>query len=181
MPPFYCHHDLEATMGRERLRIDGTSNTVAFTESTIGNPGQIKGQKNVGMVNVAGVSANVLQNGASNPTLTRAALNACNKTYQSGSYSVDTQRGKNWMHGSFAFTMINTIPTPNSIDHWTYCSPTGSGSGSALSDSDSFHPGGVNTLIGDGSVKFIKDSVAQNIWWALGTKAGGEVVSSDSY
>ena len=33
----------------------------------------------------------------------------------------------------------------------------------------------------DGSVRFAKASIAMNIWWALGTKAGGEVISSDSY
>jgi len=35
--------------------------------------------------------------------------------------------------------------------------------------------------MGDGSVKFIKDSVNPMTWWALGTRAGGEVISSDSY
>jgi prepilin-type N-terminal cleavage/methylation domain-containing protein/prepilin-type processing-associated H-X9-DG protein len=45
----------------------------------------------------------------------------------------------------------------------------------------SFHPGGVNTLFGDGSVKFIKDSININTWWAIGTKNCGEVVSGDAY
>ncbi len=35
--------------------------------------------------------------------------------------------------------------------------------------------------MGDGSVKFVKNSISQNSWWALGTKAKGEVISSDSY
>jgi prepilin-type processing-associated H-X9-DG protein len=43
------------------------------------------------------------------------------------------------------------------------------------------HPGGVNTCLADGSVKFIKDSVNVQTFRALGTRAGGEVVSSDSY
>jgi prepilin-type N-terminal cleavage/methylation domain-containing protein/prepilin-type processing-associated H-X9-DG protein len=47
--------------------------------------------------------------------------------------------------------------------------------------SRSFHPGGVNALFGDGSVKFMKNTVSQLTWWALGTKAGGEVVSADQY
>src|SRR5262249_51926676 len=53
--------------------------------------------------------------------------------------------------------------------------------GSGLFASRSFHPGGVNTLFGDGSVKFIKDTINPTTWWALGTKAGSEVVSADSY
>lgn len=43
------------------------------------------------------------------------------------------------------------------------------------------HPGGVNVLFADGSVKFIKDSVNAGTWRALGTIAGGEVISADSY
>jgi prepilin-type N-terminal cleavage/methylation domain-containing protein/prepilin-type processing-associated H-X9-DG protein len=47
--------------------------------------------------------------------------------------------------------------------------------------SRSHHPGGVNALFGDGSVHFIKQSVDGLVWRALGTFAGGEVVSSDAY
>ena len=47
--------------------------------------------------------------------------------------------------------------------------------------SRSYHPGGVNALFGDGSVKFIKDNIDGTSWRALGTVAGGEVVSSDAY
>jgi prepilin-type N-terminal cleavage/methylation domain-containing protein/prepilin-type processing-associated H-X9-DG protein len=45
----------------------------------------------------------------------------------------------------------------------------------------SFHPGGVNALLGDGSARFIKDSIAWQTWRSLGSIAGGEVVSADSY
>ncbi len=45
----------------------------------------------------------------------------------------------------------------------------------------SYHPGGVNALFGDGSVKFIKNTINGLTWRALGTVAGGEVVSSDAY
>jgi prepilin-type processing-associated H-X9-DG protein len=45
----------------------------------------------------------------------------------------------------------------------------------------SYHPGGVNALFGDGSVRFIKNSVSPVTWRALGSVAGGEVISSDQY
>ena len=45
----------------------------------------------------------------------------------------------------------------------------------------SYHPGGVNALLGDGSVRFVKSTIDGNTWRALGTIAGGEVISSDSY
>ena len=51
----------------------------------------------------------------------------------------------------------------------------------AVMPPSSRHPGGVNVLFGDGSVKFIKDSVNLATWRALGTRSGGEVVSSDSF
>jgi prepilin-type N-terminal cleavage/methylation domain-containing protein/prepilin-type processing-associated H-X9-DG protein len=45
----------------------------------------------------------------------------------------------------------------------------------------SYHPGGVNVGFLDGSVKFIKNTVSQRTWWAISTRAGGEVVSADSF
>ncbi len=43
------------------------------------------------------------------------------------------------------------------------------------------HPGGINMLFGDGSVKFIKNNINMATWAALHTIKGGEVVSSDAY
>ena len=44
----------------------------------------------------------------------------------------------------------------------------------------SFHPGGANVLLMDGSVRFVKAERQPATWNALGTRAGGEVVSADS-
>jgi prepilin-type N-terminal cleavage/methylation domain-containing protein/prepilin-type processing-associated H-X9-DG protein len=43
------------------------------------------------------------------------------------------------------------------------------------------HPGGVNALLADGSVHFYKNTISLPTWVALGSMAGGEVVSADSY
>ena len=40
----------------------------------------------------------------------------------------------------------------------------------------SYHAGGVNAMLLDGSVRFIKNSIDRNIWRGLGTRAGGEVI-----
>ncbi len=45
----------------------------------------------------------------------------------------------------------------------------------------SMHPGGINVSFGDGSVKFIKNTIDPAIWFAIQTIANGEVVSSDSF
>ena len=49
------------------------------------------------------------------------------------------------------------------------------------SNAQSFHSGGVNVLFADGSVKFVKNSIAVQTWWNLGTRAGGEIVSADQF
>jgi prepilin-type processing-associated H-X9-DG protein len=56
-----------------------------------------------------------------------------------------------------------------------------SSEGAAFGGSRSRHPGGVNSLFGDGSVHFMKNSIAAQTWIALGTINSGEVISSDSY
>jgi prepilin-type N-terminal cleavage/methylation domain-containing protein/prepilin-type processing-associated H-X9-DG protein len=43
------------------------------------------------------------------------------------------------------------------------------------------HPGGVNTLLGDGSVRFVKSTIDGMVWRSLGTVAGGEVLSAEAY
>jgi len=46
---------------------------------------------------------------------------------------------------------------------------------------NSNHPGGVNVGFADGSVKFIKDTINLQTWWALGSRNLGEVISADAY
>jgi prepilin-type processing-associated H-X9-DG protein len=43
------------------------------------------------------------------------------------------------------------------------------------------HPGGAHFLFGDGSVKFLKDSIEMSTYRALGTRNGREVISADAY
>ena len=71
---------------------------------------------------------------------------------------------------------MSTLLPPNSPN--ADCNNDG---GCSAAASRSRHAGGVNTLFTDGSVRFVKSSVTPTIWWALGTKAGGEVVDANSY
>jgi prepilin-type N-terminal cleavage/methylation domain-containing protein len=48
-------------------------------------------------------------------------------------------------------------------------------------DAASRHPGVVNVTIMDGSVKAIKTSIANTVWWALGTMSGGEIIDAAAY
>ena len=57
----------------------------------------------------------------------------------------------------------------------------GAGDNDAFAGARSRHAGGVNTAMGDGSVRFIKSTINAATWRALNTIGAGEVVSSDSY
>ncbi len=43
------------------------------------------------------------------------------------------------------------------------------------------HPGGVNMLLMDGSVKFVKNGINLNTWQSLGTINWGEVIPGDAF
>jgi prepilin-type N-terminal cleavage/methylation domain-containing protein/prepilin-type processing-associated H-X9-DG protein len=58
---------------------------------------------------------------------------------------------------------------------------TGGNNAGANDELFSFHPGGVNCLFGDGSVRFLKNTVNYVVLRGLVTAAGGEVMSSDQY
>ena len=84
--------------------------------------------------------------------------------------------------GASAWAMFATVAKPNHV--WNACRVGCPGcglDGAHIQNASSLHAGGVNATMGDGSVRFIKDSIALNVWWALGTRAGGEALSSDAY
>jgi prepilin-type processing-associated H-X9-DG protein len=45
----------------------------------------------------------------------------------------------------------------------------------------SLHPGGANVLIGDGSVRFVRQSINLLTWAAMSSRSNGEVISADAY
>jgi prepilin-type N-terminal cleavage/methylation domain-containing protein/prepilin-type processing-associated H-X9-DG protein len=99
---------------------------------------------------------------------------------------IASQMGGTWAVGDLTFTVYNHVGPPNS----TSCSgmagmmmpgETAMVNESFQSPPTSNHPGGVNLLLGDGSVCFIKNSVALSVFRALGTRNGAEVISSSDY
>jgi prepilin-type N-terminal cleavage/methylation domain-containing protein/prepilin-type processing-associated H-X9-DG protein len=180
-------------VGLERIT-DGTSNTGLFSERLVG-------LQNVQPANVTRGSKDYKRVVFDGPTVTgggpnggvlgaQAFAQACNNlpgttkshaTYGSGCY---------WLAGYPLHVVVSGYlhaGTPNgpacnnpsgsfgSLSWIFFVNPQGS------APPTSNHPGGVNMGMADGSVKFIKDSVSLPTWWALGSRAGGEVISSDSY
>lgn len=88
----------------------------------------------------------------------------------------DTPNGNYWWSGYPRDTRYTHVMTPNDIQ----CAMGGGATGGAYT-ATSRHSGGANVLFCDGSVKFIKNSVNVQTWWALGTRANNEVITQDSY
>jgi prepilin-type processing-associated H-X9-DG protein len=89
--------------------------------------------------------------------------------------------GQTWAWGAYVWSMGNTLQPPNS--QYPNCSTT-NGNGVAnpgVIGLSSFHPGGANILMADGSVHFLKDSTNPVVILALGSRAQGEIISSDAY
>jgi len=72
------------------------------------------------------------------------------------------------------------IMTPNKRA-CIFSSDTDQAPGETGVGASSFHSGGVNVGMLDGSVRFMKDSVAQTVWWGVATKAGGEVIDAAAF
>jgi prepilin-type processing-associated H-X9-DG protein len=87
-----------------------------------------------------------------------------------------------WPFGFYSATMYNHVAPPNwrAIDCGTRSAIADAPGEHAIISARSHHPGGVNASMGDGSVRFVSDSVDLQIWRAVGTRANGEVAQLDN-
>jgi prepilin-type processing-associated H-X9-DG protein len=162
---------------------DGSSNTIAYSEILV-NPPQARA-KGRATGNVGGTTSHNLydiQELANATAAYQADTLICSNQFVT---SPGNGPGSRWSTGAMGYTIFNTIVPPNgggSIK-WSACRVgcCAQAQHAHFVNAMSNHSGGVNTLMGDGSVRFIKDSVALTVWWGLGTKAGGESISSDQY
>ena len=165
-----------------RDAIDGTSSTIAFAESLAGDTSNQKKPGN-GIGQAGTVAGALVLDANTAMTQVQSALNNCNTSWNSGT-NLCSDRGRYWGNGLEGYTLFNTIVTPNSKQYgWNFCrlDCCNTAGNAHFTKASSFHSGGVNVLMSDGSVKFIKDSISQITWWALGTRANGEAISADSY
>jgi prepilin-type N-terminal cleavage/methylation domain-containing protein/prepilin-type processing-associated H-X9-DG protein len=162
--------------------LDGTSSTVAFSESLAGD--SIKPSYRGNSVQGVTDPGATLKDANSNLPAVLQGLQACTTAFKAGS-NIQSNKGQLWAFGARAYTLFQTIQVPNDQQY-----PFGSCEfgcvGCGLDQSwavgaGSQHSGGANVLMGDGSVKFIKNSVSQQSYFALGTKSNGEVIDASSY
>ena len=154
---------------------DGLSNTAAFSESLIndGSGNSPDPRRNLHYTDAALVeqidapAIVVVRDGISGPV-----------NWQPWS----VYKGATWGYtDSWQKHVYAHLLPPNARPIVTYYSNTfrcleGDGAMNPTSN----HPGGVNVGLMDGSVRFIKDSINLETWWALGTRANGEIISADA-
>jgi len=170
---------------------DGSSNTLAFSEGIIPRvSGRDKGASPTGVSGAAweimDVWTSVPAGGSPPSPDVTTRLEACNTALRSGpADNIKYNKGETWAWGEMGMTLFHTIVPPNSSQYpWGACRQDCAGcspDNSQFVNAQSQHPGGVNVMMGDGSVRFAKSTVSWGIWWSLGTKANGEVVSADAF
>jgi prepilin-type N-terminal cleavage/methylation domain-containing protein/prepilin-type processing-associated H-X9-DG protein len=138
---------------------DGTSNTAAFCESTLGTGtpppnGTLPIDPRLVILEVSG---------GNDPTPADCAGMKGNWV---------ASRGGQWINGHFGNTLYNHFYTPNLASTWDCGNASHN---KALTSARSWHVGGVNLLLADGSVRFVADSVALPTWRALATRSAGEI------
>ena len=170
---------------------DGTSNTGLFSERLIGmttTPASISvaGADKLRCTIHAPTGAAAGSGAAAALAMQQSCASAPGTTvlrYCGGNGQMWASSFPTWL----VLNSYNHFGTPNqmsctndtadaSVSYATYyVTPNGS------APPNSFHPGGVNEAFADGSVHFVKSTVGAQAWWALGTRAGGEVISADSF
>jgi len=182
---------------------DGTSNTMFASEVCIGTGSTVNKVKG----GIAILGANFGSAACDWPALgfkpvNCAAVRGSNGEYVSGTSaqgSGDWQNGYRWGDCNGNYTLFFTILPPNSPS----CA-NGSAEDWCIAAASSYHSGGVNAVMCDGSVRFISetvdagdqsisaDQIATNkarpqdyggkspygVWGAIGTRAGGETDAS---
>jgi prepilin-type N-terminal cleavage/methylation domain-containing protein/prepilin-type processing-associated H-X9-DG protein len=181
---------------------DGTSNSMAASEGLIGH-GQMRSCGSAGSNASDPITGTYSYTNIPAPGPNSIAA----LTYQINNCGTKTGKAKaggpightRWCDGGVYYSGFTTAITPNGDPttasravgysnagqvvpmDWDWVDENDGGPTFMALNASSKHPGGVNALFADGSVHFIKNSVSPIVWYALGTIAGGEVVSADQY
>jgi prepilin-type N-terminal cleavage/methylation domain-containing protein/prepilin-type processing-associated H-X9-DG protein len=181
---------------------DGTSNTLAASEGYVGHP-QMRSCGSTPTapsdpVTGAYSFTNIPAPGPASQAALLYQINNCGT--KTGKVKAGGPIGHTrWANGGVYYSGFTTANTPNSnistvsratgyadagknvAMDWDWVDENDGGPTYMSLAASSYHAGGVNALFADGSVHFIKNSVNPLTWYGLGTIAGGEVISSDSY
>jgi prepilin-type processing-associated H-X9-DG protein len=181
LPKIWDNWDETDPIVRMSSIIDGTSNTAAYSEFVIQNQNYRIGwvlPAQAAVANKAHIRAQVYS-WANTQTTTALTRDECN--LQGALNDPNGNRnmrgaGYTWSFvgngGVYGHTMLPNEKSCHSYD--------GDWFGSNLMAATSEHKAGVNVAFADGSVRFIPNQVTTEVWWAFGTRNGGESTPSEN-
>jgi prepilin-type processing-associated H-X9-DG protein len=152
---------------------DGTSNTVMFAETLLGIGQDASGPPPEPLGRFMASYGSVWTPRSGGPGVTQGGAVVTDPDLASHLGAVTSWsgfRGSAWIRGLEYTTTANGFLTPN------HRVPDFTAHGRTFSAARSNHAGGVNVAFGDGSVRFVRDSVPVGTWRALFSRSGGEVV-----
>lgn len=158
---------------------DGSSNTILMAEVV----------RSLGGLSKLGGTAQGIGGLDANPSSCLAVLDPNDRNQFATGTTVNAWSGDKWCDSNVSMTGFQTILPPNG----PRCSASGWDGTWGVYSSQSRHTGGVQILLGDGSVRFISENIdtgdqlasdpgsgggvsPYGVWGALGTKGGGEVI-----
>ena len=157
---------------RIRDLTDGTSNVIAASEALIG--GATGGTFNPKRDLVRGQN---FPSGMPNSFATRAQLDSYGQTCLANTGSVNQATRTQWANGIGGVTIFNTLNTPNSGNPDCHpCVGCGWFDSPGVWTARSLHTGGVQVLMGDGTVRFVSENIDFNTWQNLGGISDGRIV-----
>ena len=142
---------------------DGLANTLAFSEKAIGSPWGGPYSAFRDWVPYVGVPV---------PNSGDQWLAACSRIANADNAQFDA--GKSWLlyGGVYSWFYVSASPNSRVAD----CGLRHAG-GTGIFAARSYHPGGVNASMADGSVRWYTSGTAPAVWRGLGTRSGGEIAS----
>jgi prepilin-type N-terminal cleavage/methylation domain-containing protein/prepilin-type processing-associated H-X9-DG protein len=163
--------------------LDGMSNTVAVSETIRSTASSTYANDPTRVFLVTG------DNKTSGPALASDAdyVSRC-LSLPASTTQFQATKGVRWHYGAPGHTMYNHRRPPNDpqpdcrggLPHSDKSDPNWSFLSLNVT-ARSLHAGGVNSLLADGHVQFIKNTINLATWQALGSRNGGEVISADAF
>ena len=139
---------------------DGTSNTAAFSESLVGS----------GAADSTRGAANATSNREQASVWNANAATVTDSWCLDDSSTVVFNRGEKWADGSVNDSGYHHFRRPNAEENDCYSRYA------AIKSARSRHPGGVNVVLADGSVRTVADTVERLTWQRVGSIADGQVL-----
>lgn len=140
--------------------LDGLSNTAMFSERVMGSRGAYRPYSDY-LVSLPNICT------------TNDAVSTCSSLPAT---LYDAYGGSTWLFGGWRQTWYNHLLPPNSGIPDCNAGPIMAGGGNGAYTARSYHPGGVNSTLADGSARFVSEQIDIAVWRAISTRRGGEAL-----